>query len=57
MFEGLGRAQSRALGMPDLPIALVPHPFGLRTREEVRRIAEDCIANVASLLVKAKAAK
>ncbi len=43
--------------MPDLPIALVPHPFGLRTREEVRRIAEDCIANVASLLVKAKAAK
>jgi len=35
-FIGLGRAQQKALGYPDLPIALVPHPFGTRKRDELR---------------------
>jgi len=55
-FTGLGRAQARALGHPDLPIAVIPHPFGLRTREEVRAIAEQCVADIARLATGAKSA-
>jgi hypothetical protein len=46
----LGRAQAAALGCPDLPIAVIAHPFGLRTREEVRRIAETCVDDIARLV-------
>ncbi|MCC7485391.1 MAG: hypothetical protein IT529_10440 [Burkholderiales bacterium] len=49
-FETLGRAQARALGNPGLPIAVIPHPFGLRNREEVRRMAERCAADIAGLV-------
>ena len=45
-FTGLGRAQAKALGFPDLPLAVIPHPFGVRTREEVRGIAEQCVQDV-----------
>jgi len=48
-FETLGRAQARALGCPDLPLAIIPHPFGLRTREEVRQIASECVEDIARL--------
>ena len=49
-FLTLGRAQARALGNPDLPIAVIAHPFGLRTREEVRRMAEQCLDDIAKLI-------
>ncbi len=49
-FTTLGQAQARALGRPDLPIAVIPHPFGLRTREEVREIAEQCAQDIARLV-------
>ncbi len=49
-FTGLGRAQARALGYPDLPIAVVPHPFGIRTRDEIREIARQCVDDIARLL-------
>lgn len=49
-FTTLGREQARALGRPDLPIAVIPHPFGLRTRAEVRGIAEECVGDVVRLL-------
>ena len=49
-FATLGRAQAKALGCPDLPIAVIPHPFGLRNREEVRRIAEQCVDDIARLV-------
>ena len=49
-FTTLGRAQATAMGEPALPIAVIPHPFGLRSREEVRRIAEDCVDEVARLV-------
>jgi hypothetical protein len=45
----LGRAQLKALGRPDLPIAVIPHPFGLRTRDEVRELAEKCVEDIARL--------
>jgi hypothetical protein len=49
-FVGLGRAQQKALGSPDLPIAVVPHPFGTRSREELKDIAIKCADEIARLL-------
>jgi hypothetical protein len=45
----LGRAQASALGNPELPIAVIAHPFGVRTRDEVRAIAEQCADDLAKL--------
>ena len=53
-FLTLGRAQARALGNPDLPIAVIPHPFGLRTREEVRLMADKCVDDIARLIASDK---
>ena len=49
-FQGLGRAQQKALGSPDLPIAVIPHPFGTRNRDELREIAGQCVEQIAQLL-------
>ncbi|MES2563004.1 MAG: UGSC family (seleno)protein, partial [Pseudomonadota bacterium] len=48
-FVTLGRTQLKALGAPDTPIAVIPHPFGLRTRDEVRTLAEQCVEEIARL--------
>jgi len=48
-FVTLGRAQAAALGSAALPIAVVPHPFGLRKREEIRDIAVKCAEEIARL--------
>jgi hypothetical protein len=49
-FVTLGQAQARALGDADLPIAVVPHPFGLRSREEIREIAARCTDDLVALV-------
>ena len=49
-FVTLGRAQARALGDANLPIAVIPHPFGLRSRDEVRDIATKCVDEVVDLV-------
>ena len=51
-FVTLGRAQARALGHADLPIAVIAHPFGIRTRDEVRQIAEQCVEEIVKLVSK-----
>ena len=48
-FNSLGKAQARALGHPTLPLAIIPHPFGSRKREEVRALAEQCVAEIIKL--------
>ncbi len=48
-FTTLGRAQAKALGHPALPIAVIPHPFGIRSRAEIRTIAEQCVDEIARL--------
>lgn len=44
----MGKAQAAKLGFAALPIAVVPHPFGLRTRDEVKamalQVADDIVA-------------
>ncbi len=49
-FRTLGAAQARALGNAALPLAIIPHPFGTRTREQVRELAEACVDDVVKLL-------
>jgi len=49
-FVGMGRAQAAKLGFAALPIAVVPHPFGLRSRDEVRRMAETCMIDIVKLV-------
>jgi hypothetical protein len=48
-FTTLAHAQARALGHAALPIAVIPHPFGVRSRDEVRALAEACIDEVVKL--------
>ena len=48
-FLTLGRAQARALGHAELPIAVIAHPFGARTRAEVRTLAAACVDEVVQL--------
>ncbi|MBI2315888.1 MAG: hypothetical protein HYU75_02320 [Betaproteobacteria bacterium] len=49
-FETLGRSQARALGCPDLPLALVPHPFGIIARDNLRPVAEDVAKQIEAVL-------
>jgi hypothetical protein len=49
-FVTLGRAQARALGHASLPIAVIPHPFGLQTRQEVQQSAARCVGDIARLV-------
>ncbi len=49
-FIKLGRAQAAACGYPDLPIAVVPHPFSARSREQVRELAAQCANDIAKLV-------
>jgi len=53
-FVTLGKAQAKTLGHPDLPLAVIPHPFGIRTRDEVRDLAEQCAAEIARLASKVR---
>ncbi len=49
-FLTLGRAQAKALGNPELPIVVIAHPFGLRKRDEVRQMAEQCATDIVTLV-------
>jgi hypothetical protein len=49
-FVTLGRAQAKALGAPGMPIAVVPHPFGVRKRDEIHDIAQQCADDIARLV-------
>ena len=55
VFEALGHAQAKSLGMPDLPVAVIPHPFGLLSRTQVRLLAEQCLPQIPSLVAGRKA--
>ncbi len=50
MFVPLGHAQAKALGVPALPIVAIDHPFGVRSRDEVRAMAEKAVDDVAKVM-------
>ena len=39
-FSQLGRNEAESLGLPYLPIALVPHPLGGQKRDQILEKAE-----------------
>ena len=45
-FIGLAREESRNLGMPELPIAIIPHPLGGLKPEEVKLRAQQALEQV-----------
>ncbi len=50
-FFRLARAQATALGHPDLPIAVIPHPLGSRVRAGGRESAEQHVDAVVQLAI------
>ncbi len=49
-FVSLGRAEAQALGMPGLPLVVIPHPLGGLRPEEVRARAEAAVDGVVYVL-------
>jgi hypothetical protein len=49
-FSQLGRHEAESLGMPALPIALVPHPLGGQQPEHIREKADKALAQVFRML-------
>jgi hypothetical protein len=45
-FIGLAREESKNLGMPNLPLAIIKHPIGGESLAVIRRRAEDALAQV-----------
>ena len=49
-FVSLGRTEAQALGMPGLPLVVIPHPLGGLRPEEVRAKAEGAIDEIVYVL-------
>jgi hypothetical protein len=48
--------QSKAMGVPGLPIVVIPHPFGVCAREQVREIAARCVDDIVRVLARGSGA-
>ena len=49
-FETLGRTQARVLGVPDLPLIMIPHPLGGVSLDEVKARAQVAIPKIVELI-------
>ncbi|OGA42718.1 MAG: hypothetical protein A3G24_18185 [Betaproteobacteria bacterium RIFCSPLOWO2_12_FULL_62_13] len=49
-FRTLGKTQARVLGLPDLPLVMIPHPLGGLSIEQVRGRALVAIPQVVELI-------
>ncbi len=45
-FETMARIEAQGMGLPELPIVVVPHPLMTRTQAELREIAEALLSEV-----------
>jgi len=52
VFVAMGHAQASKLGLPGMPIVAVAHPFGLRSRNEVKEMAQGATRDIAALFDK-----
>jgi hypothetical protein len=50
LFEKLGQATAKGLGVPNLGIALMPHPLEGRSPDEIRKQAEGAIDSIVEIL-------
>ena len=48
-FSQLGRNEAESLGMPYLPIALVPHPLGGQHTEQILEKADKSIDQIVAI--------
>ena len=49
-FLQLGKTQARVLGVPDLPLIVIPHPLGGISLEEVKARAAHALPQLVGLL-------
>ena len=49
-FAAFGGAQARSLGYSGLPIAVVPHPFGILSRAEIKQVADKCVDDISRMM-------
>lgn len=56
-FVSLFKSASRALGYPDLPTVVVPHPFETLPKEKIKQLADEKYEEIVSKIQKAQAAK
>ncbi len=49
-FVSLARASAKALGYPDLPLLIVPHPFETLSTERLHEIAREKVLECISLV-------
>ncbi len=49
-FLNLGKAQSKVFGVPDLPLAIIPHPLGGLSLEQVEGRAEHAIPQLVKVI-------
>ncbi len=54
-FKSLADTAARALGYPDLPMVVVPHPFELLPVEDIERLAEEKFQEIVQKVTLAKA--
>jgi hypothetical protein len=50
-FEVLAKATAKGLGMPDLPLVIVPHPIGGISAEEVTAKADQILDKLITQIV------
>ena len=53
-FGALGRVEAESLGVPGLPIVVVPHPMGGIGAQEVRQKAKEAIDDLIHVLTESK---
>jgi predicted dienelactone hydrolase len=49
-FQVLARTQAKALGQPGLPVAIIPHPLGPRSRKELQDIVDQQLEAMVKLV-------
>ena len=49
-FEVLARTQAKALGEPALPVAIIAHPLGPRSRADLRELVDRHLAGIVALV-------
>ncbi|MBI4307781.1 MAG: hypothetical protein HY684_03135 [Chloroflexi bacterium] len=55
-FVSLAKSAARALGYPDLPMVVVPHPFETLPHAQVRKIAEEKLDEIVQKATKPREA-
>lgn len=49
VFVGLAESEARAMGFPQLPMIVIPHPLGVRSDETVEEYALQTLLQLISL--------